>query len=100
MTQAQYRFIRCILQNSESFTANSVPKKGVFAVMSRTGAATYIPIGTVDGANRPIWGIFVPHDDTTFVTDPIVWDGLNLTILRVVRRRWRGSVLYRLLIAH
>ncbi len=100
MTEAQYRFKRSILQNGESFTANLIAKKGVFSVISRTGAANYLPIATVDGANRPLWGIFVPFDDTTVLTDPIVWDGLNLTLLKVIRRRWRGNVMYRLLIAH
>jgi hypothetical protein len=99
MVEARLRARRSILRNAESFTAKGVGRKGVFTVISPGSARRFLSDGAIEGAARPIWAILVPDFDTTLVTDDIDWAGQSLTILGIVERGYRGTVLYRFILA-
>lgn len=100
MVEAQYRARRAILRNSESFIANGFTRKGIFATISPGQARRYLDDSTLSLTNRPIWLITVPDNDGTAPTDAISWDGLTLEILKIVRRRLRGTLMFKLILAH
>src|SRR5437667_6659601 len=100
MVEAQYRARRAILRNAESFTANGVSRKGIFTTLTPGQARRFIDDATLGTANRPIWLITVPDNDGTVDTDSISWDSLTLTILKIVRRRLRGTLMFKLILAH
>ncbi|MCH8274217.1 MAG: hypothetical protein IH851_05455 [Armatimonadetes bacterium] len=99
MVEAQYRARRAILLHSEDFTAGGSGRKGVFGIISPDGATRYVTQTVVDAANSPIWAIVVPDDDGTQPTDTITWGSLTLSILKIVERRLRGTVIFKLILA-
>jgi hypothetical protein len=100
MMEALHRVRRAIASRAESYTVGFSSRKGVFALISPSRAARYIPQATIDTANRPIWAVVVADSDATVAGDVISWDGLSLTVLKVVKRRYRSTLLFKLLIAH
>lgn len=100
MVIAQHRFRRAILKQAESFTANGVSRKGIVSIIPPSLANRYLDTPTLDSANRPIYAFFVPDNDGTAESDPIAWDGLSLSILKIVRRRMRGTLLFKMILCH
>ncbi|MER3414560.1 MAG: hypothetical protein C4341_10130 [Armatimonadota bacterium] len=100
MVEAVFRVRRVIERHGETFHAGGSDHKGVFGIISSAVAKRYATSAAVDGANRPLWMVVVRDDDTTQVTDTVVWAGLSLTILAIVERRLRGAVVLKVIVAH
>ena len=100
MLAAAHRVRAAILSIAETFEVSSTERKGVFAIASPEIAAKYADQSAVDSSDRPIRLIIVPDDDTTDLTDTIDYAGLSLSILNIVARRYRGAVLFKIIVAH
>lgn len=100
MVEAQHRIRQTIRQSGETYTVGTINRKGVVTLMSPRLAALYLTQAIIDNANRPLYAIFVPDNDATVATDTISWDGLTLSILKIVRRRLRGTLLFKIILAH
>lgn len=100
MLGAVHRVRTAVLSIAETFEVTSTERKGVFAIASPEIAAKYADQAAVDSSDRPIRLIIVPGDDTTELTDTIDYSGLSLSILNIVERRYRGAILFKIIVAH
>lgn len=95
-----YRVRRALSFLSETFEVSSNERRGVFSITDKEIAAKYVDETTLGGSNRPIYLIFVPNDDDTEPNDTIEYGGKSLAILNIVERRYRGVVLFKVIVAH
>jgi hypothetical protein len=100
MLAAVHRARTAILSVAETFEVSSTERKGVFTIATPEIAAKYADQVAVDSSDRPIRLVIVPGDDTTDVSDTIDYAGLSLSILSIVERRFRGAVLFKIIVAH
>lgn len=99
MAETQYRIRRTIARQGETFMVGAVSHTGIVTMMSPGAARRYLTDAVVDLGTRPIYAIYVADDDTTVVTDTITYDGLTLPVLRIIRRRLRGELVYKVIFA-
>lgn len=98
MTALQARFSGVIRRLGEGFTVAGVSRVGIFSVLSAERAGDYLSSTELDAAARPLHAAYVPHDDATAVSDVVLWDGLTLAVKRVVKLRFQGSTVAKLLV--
>ncbi len=98
MSPLQRRVKNVIHSLGDSFTVGGATRYGIFRVLSRGQALTFLPVGTVDAATLPIRLAYVSWDDATALSDSVAWDGLTLTVASVVKALWRGEAVVKLLV--
>ncbi len=98
MSPLQRRVKNVVRSLGDSFTVIGATRYGIFRVLSRGQALIYLPVATVDAATLPIRTAYVSFDDATALSDSVSWDGLALTVAKVVNARWRGEAVAKLLV--
>lgn len=94
-----YRVRRTLSSISESFEVSSNERRGVFTLTNSEVAAKYVDETTAGESSRPIYLIVVPDYDDTESSDTIEYGGKSLVILNIVERRFRGFVLFKVIVA-
>lgn len=98
MTPLQRRFKRIVGRFGEAFTVGATPGTGIFAPISSGFASVYLSDSERSAAARPIRVAYVAYDDTTAETATLAWDGLTLTVKRVVKVRFQGATVAKMLV--
>lgn len=94
-----FRIRSIIERKGESFTVGASNRKGIFAIASHAQARIYASEANLSGANTPIYAIMVRDDDSTLITDTIIWAGHTLGIHAISSRTLFGSNLFKIIIA-
>lgn len=92
------RLARTIAQYGDAFTVGIAPHTGIFSVLSSTGASALFDSTELSALPRPIYQAIVPADDLTAESDTLDWNGLSLTVQRVLPYRYRGQTIAKRLI--
>ncbi|CAN5358314.1 hypothetical protein BH11ARM1_BH11ARM1_13590 [soil metagenome] len=82
----------------DSFTISAVAHRGVFSALSEAKAATYLTSSEIAAASRPIYAAYVESNDTSAVANTVVWNGLSLTIIRIVGIRFANATIAKALV--
>lgn len=98
MTAVQRRFKNVISRLGDSFTVGASSRVGVFAVLSPSGARSYLSDADLSLLGRPLRLVYVPYDDSTAVSDVVAWDGLSLTVKQIVKARHAGETIAKLMV--
>lgn len=98
MTPMQRRFRKLLQRFGESFVSAGRTGTGVITTLSSGNASNYLTRTELDAAGRPIRIAYVPFDDTTAEFATLTWDGLILTVKRVVSVRFRGVTVAKMLV--
>ncbi len=93
------RIKRVLLRNGERFTVGGEEYLGVFSLLLREEASRYGVQGVEGSTSGRIWAVFVPFDSGVPGSGTLVWGGVTMNIVTAVERSWRGSVLFRVLVA-
>ncbi len=89
------RFKAAILRVGDPFTVGGSGRTGWFRVISYGRALLYATPSEAASYAKPIRILVVPYDDPTGVGNTVVWDGLSLTVQKVVKIRRRGETIAR-----
>lgn len=94
------RLARTIAQYGDAFTVGIAPHTGIFSILSSTGASALFDSDDLTVLSRPIYQAIVPADDLTEESDTLDWNGLSLTVQKILPYRYRGqTVAKRLIVA-
>ena len=98
MTVAQRRVRGAVSLRGDAFTVGVDSRVGVFSVLSMSDAEGYLTAAEIGAAAIPVYAAYVAFDDSTAVNDTVVWNGLSLTVKRVVDLRSRDVTMAKLLV--
>lgn len=98
MTPLQRRFKRIVDRFGEAFTSAGHSAKAIFTPVSSSVVNTFLTWTESDVADRPIRMAYVAFDDTTTESAMIAWNGLTLTVKRVVEVRFEATTVAKMLV--
>jgi len=90
MSVLQRRVKGVLYRVGDSFQLSGTARYGVFA-----------PLGQADSdsaLSKPSWLAYVPHDVSVSANEPVVWNGQNLTVKKVVDARFRSETVAKMLV--
>ena len=97
MTVGQRRVRGAVALRGDAYTVGVDSRVGVFSVLSMSDAEGYLTAAEIGAASLPLYTAYVAFDDATVVNDTVVWNGLSLTVKRVVDLRSRDVPVAKLL---
>jgi hypothetical protein len=71
---------------------------GIVVALSREKAEGYLTDAEIAAAAMPIYAAYVPSDDGTSLAATVVWNGLSLTVKRIVSIRLKSETLAKVLV--
>jgi hypothetical protein len=92
------RFKSVIERVGDPFTVGGSSRTALVAVLTGDRATGLLTQSEIDASTKPIWLAYVPHDDATAVNDTVSWDGLSLTVKKVVKARAQGETVAKMLV--
>jgi hypothetical protein len=98
MTVLQSRFCGLVQRFGEAFTVGGNARTGIFAPVSPGQASIYLSSAELEVAARPVRVAYVRFDDPTALNDSVSWDGMALSVKRVVKVRFRGVTVVKVLV--
>jgi hypothetical protein len=98
MSALPRRFKSVIERMGDPYTAGLESRKAVVAVLDGKRAAGVLTQTEIDALAKPIWLAYVPHDDASAVNDSVNWDGLSLSVKKVVKARARGETVAKMVV--
>ncbi|MCH7903168.1 MAG: hypothetical protein IH944_01220 [Armatimonadetes bacterium] len=98
MTVAQRRVRGAVALRGDAYTVGVDSRVGVFSVLAMADAEGYLTAAEIGAASLPLYAAYVAFDDATVVTDMVVWNGLSLTVKRVIELRSRDVTVAKLLV--
>jgi hypothetical protein len=98
MTAIRNRLSAVIKYYGDTFNVGPSNRTGIFTPLPEAKAESYLTSAEIGAANRPLWAGYVPYDDATAVAATVSWNGLSLTVKRVLDLRLKNTTVARLLI--
>ena len=83
----------------EGYVSGPATRRGVFTVMARGSASTYVPDSDVGTFPRPIYLVYAAWDDPGVIGAGLVRGGRSMQIRAAVDVRLAGEAVARLLVA-
>jgi hypothetical protein len=71
---------------------------GIVVSLSREMAESYLTDAEVAAAAMPVYAAYVRYDDATSLAATVSWNGLSLTVKRIVPVRLKGETLAKVLV--
>jgi hypothetical protein len=98
MSAVPRRFKSVIERIGDSYTVGANTRKAIVSVLPDERAHDFLTQAEIDLATKPLRLAYVPHDDGTVATDTATWDGISFSVKKVVKARFRGETVAKMLV--
>ncbi|MBI5706270.1 MAG: hypothetical protein HZC36_04700 [Armatimonadetes bacterium] len=92
------RFKGVIELIGDDYLVSGNTRKAIVTILPSERAKDFLPQADIDASAKPMRLAYVPHDDATALSDTVAWDGLSLTVKKVVSARARGETVAKMLV--
>lgn len=98
MSATPKRFKNVILRLGDDYAVGGNGRKAIVTLLPGERASDFLTDAEIAALAKPIRLAYVPFDDATAVSDTVSWDGLSLTVKKVVSARARGETVAKMLL--